>query len=121
LFGSDFESANIKNRPTSKSASVLTENSSLSCTSVTAGRRNFKDYWCKELMWISSDQNSGVANCKVCTSFPRISDQNAKIVKRFPGPLKLETLKKHVSQQCTVGPRSYAVGHVHEKKWMKNI
>jgi hypothetical protein len=42
-FGSDFESANINNASTNKSASVLAENSSSSCTSVTAGRRKFKD------------------------------------------------------------------------------
>jgi hypothetical protein len=35
--GSDFESANIYYASTSKSASVLAENSSSSCTSVTAG------------------------------------------------------------------------------------
>jgi hypothetical protein len=40
---------------TSKSASVLAENSSSSCTSVTAGRRKFKDDWCKELTWLSFD------------------------------------------------------------------
>jgi hypothetical protein len=72
---------------------VLAENSSSSCTSVTAGRRKFKDNWCKELKWLSFDQNTGVANCKVCTSFPRISDQNSKTVKGFPGPFKLETFK----------------------------
>jgi hypothetical protein len=98
-FGSDFESASINNASTSKSASMLAENSSSSCTSVTAGRRKFKDNWCKELMWLSFDQNTGVANCKVCASFPRISDQNSKIVKGFPGPLKLETLKNHKSFQ----------------------
>jgi hypothetical protein len=43
---------------------VLAENSSSSCTSVTAGRRKFK-YWCKELAWLSFDQNTGVANCKL--------------------------------------------------------
>jgi hypothetical protein len=95
LFDSDFENANINNASTSKSASVLAENSSSSCTSVTAGRRKFKDNWCKEFTWLSFDQNTGVANCKACTSFPRISDQNSKIVKGFPGPFKLETFKKH--------------------------
>jgi hypothetical protein len=94
-FGSNFESADINNGPTSKSANVLAENSSSSCTSVTAGRRNFKDDWCKELTWLSFDQNTGMSNCKVCASFPRIADQNSKIVKRFPGPFKLETFKKH--------------------------
>jgi hypothetical protein len=74
---------------------VLAENSYSSCTSVTAGRWNFKDDWCKELTWLSFDQNTGVANSKVCVSFLRISDQNSKIVKRFPGPFKLETFKKH--------------------------
>jgi hypothetical protein len=73
---------------------VLAENSSLSCTSETAGRRKFKDNWCKELTWLSFDQNTAVTNCKVCNiSFPRISDQNSKIVKGFPGPFKLETFK----------------------------
>jgi hypothetical protein len=94
-FGSDFESANINNASTSKSASVLAENSSSSCTSVTAGRRKFKDDWCKELTWLSFDQITGVANYKVCASFPRISDQNSKIVKVFPWPFKLETFKKY--------------------------
>jgi hypothetical protein len=94
-FGSDFESANINNASTSKSTSVLAENSSSSCTFVTAGRRKFKDDWCKELTWLSFDQNTGVENCKVCASFPRISDQNSKIAKGFPGPFKLETFKKH--------------------------
>jgi hypothetical protein len=94
-FGSDFESANINYASTSKSASVLAENLSSSCTSVTAGRGKFKYDWCKELTWLSFDQNSGVENCEVCASFPRISDQNSKIVKGFLGPLKLETFKKH--------------------------
>jgi hypothetical protein len=73
---------------------VLAENSSSSCTSVTAGRRKFKDDWCKELTWLLFDQNTGVANFKVCFSFLRISDQNLKLVKGFLGPFKLETLKK---------------------------
>jgi hypothetical protein len=93
LFGSDFESANINYASTSKSASVLAENLSSSCTSVTAGRRKFKGDWCKELTWLSFDQNTGVTNCKVCTSFPTISDQNSKIAKGFSGPFKLETFK----------------------------
>jgi hypothetical protein len=74
---------------------VLAENSSSSCTSVTARRRKFKDDWCKELTWLSFDQNTGVANCKVFASFPSISDQNSKTVKGFTGPFKLETFKKH--------------------------
>jgi hypothetical protein len=57
-FGSDFESANINNASTSKSASVLAENSSSSCTSVTTGRRKYKDDWCKELTWLSFDQKT---------------------------------------------------------------
>jgi hypothetical protein len=92
-FGSDFESANINYASTSKSASVLADYSSSSCTSVTAGRRKFKDDWCKELTWLSFDQHTGVADCKVCTSFPRISDQYLEILKGFPGPFKLETFK----------------------------
>jgi hypothetical protein len=39
-FGSDFESANINCASTSKSASVFAENSSSSCTSLTAGGGN---------------------------------------------------------------------------------
>jgi hypothetical protein len=35
-----------------------------------------------------------IASCKVCASFPIISDQNAKTAKGYTEPFKLETSKK---------------------------
>jgi hypothetical protein len=71
---------------------VLAENSSSSCTSLTAGRRKFN--WCKDLTWLSFDKNTEVENCKVCASFPRISDQNSKTLKGFPGPFRTGNIQK---------------------------
>ena len=36
----------------------------------------------------------GITSCKVCASFPIISDQNAKTAKGRTKPFKLETFKK---------------------------
>jgi len=58
------------------------------------GIRKFEEGWCKKLIYLTFSTNMGIASCRICSSFPIISDQNAKTVKGYTEPFNLETFKK---------------------------
>lgn len=61
------------------------------------GKRKFQLSWLKDFEWL--EYIDGIAKCKVCNLFPKLSDCNSRVVQGYSSNFKSETFKKHRSSQ----------------------
>lgn len=61
------------------------------------GKRKFQLSWLKDFAWLEYEE--GIARCKLCNLFPKLSESNSRVVQGYSSNFKSETLKKHANSQ----------------------